>query len=264
MTRHETFDSADAKALGHDDIMRLVREAGNGGFQKRAHTAVHPDSSGFKARDFQQVESLPPEAPVFDEPATPAMAPVAEPQVSAQPAQVQPAHIDIEAIRAEAFEAGKNEGMIHGLAQGRAEGRIQGETEANQKILEARAAFEAVTANLSTLTAGDISTLTATVTDAINALASQRAGTVIEEMPENFVARVEALADRVAQGVRQVTVRLNADDLAAIEPYLEDSELLSENRIVADGRLGRGDVDVRAGAITLSDILNVGSRKAGA
>lgn len=258
MTRHETFESADAKALGHDDIMRLVREAGNGGFQKRTHTAVHPDSSGFKARDFQQVESLPPEAPVFDEPAMP------EPQVSAQPAQAQPAQIDIEAIRAEAFEAGKNEGLIHGLAQGRAEGRIQGETEANQKILEARAAFEAVTANLSTLTAGDISTLTATVTDAINALASQRAGTVIEEMPENFVARVEALADRVAQGVRQVTVRLNADDLAAIEPYLEDSELLSENRIVADGRLGRGDVDVRAGAITLSDILNVGSRKAGA
>lgn len=263
MTVQETVANPEAaKSLGHDDIMRFVREAGKGGFQKRSHTAVHKDSSAFTRRELpthtdtgaQFGDDFPEET---SHPAEAAAAPAPEPEPAPTPEV-----IDIEAIRAEAFEAGKNEGMIQGLAQGRAEGRVQGETEATQKIEAARAAFEAVTANLSTLTAGDISTLTETVTEAINALASQRAGTVIEEMPKNFMVRVETLADRVAQGVRQVSIRLNNDDLVAIEPYLEGSELLSDSRIVADSKLGRGDVDVRAGAITLSDILNVGNRNA--
>lgn len=254
MTKQDVLERQDAqRALDHSDIMRLVREAGKGGFQARERSPVHTDGAGFVSRRLEEIAPTPEfadapmPAPQVEEP----MQPVAEPEPVAAPSP------ELEAIRAEAFEAGKNEGITQGLAQGRAEGRIQGEAEANRMIQEARATFERATTNLSTLTTGDIRTLADTVTSAINALASQRAGTVIDEMPENFMNRVEQLADRVAQGVRQVTIRLNANDLNVIEPFLQGSELLSENRIVADSRLGRGDVDVRSGAITLSDILNI-------
>jgi len=59
----------------------------------------------------------------------------------------------------------------------------------------------------------------------------------------------------VAQGLRQVTLRLNPEDLQALAPHLPGSDLLSEARVAADPRLARGDLEVRAEGILLSDLL---------
>jgi len=68
---------------------------------------------------------------------------------------------------------------------------------------------------------------------------------------------VEAMADRVAQGVRAVSVRLNPEDLEAIRPHLAGCEVLEGAALTADARLARGDVEVRAEGIRLADLLEV-------
>ncbi len=108
---------------------------------------------------------------------------------------------------------------------------------------------------LSHLEAAGLGTLTDTIAEAVKTLAAQRAGQMIDEMPAPFVKRVEALADRVAQGVAAVTVRLNPDDFAAIKPHLAGSDLLNPDRIGPDDNLSRGDVDIRSGAVQLRDVL---------
>ena len=118
-----------------------------------------------------------------------------------------------------------------------------------------RALFEAATLRLSHLEAAGLGTLTDTIAEAVKTLAAQRAGQMIDEMPAPFVKRVEALADRVAQGVAAVTVRLNPDDFAAIKPHLAGSDLLDPDRIGPDDSLARGDVDIRSGAVQLRDVL---------
>ena len=78
---------------------------------------------------------------------------------------------------------------------------------------------------------------------------------MIDALPPAFAARVEALADRVAQGVRAVSLRLNPDDLAAITPHLAGFDVLGGAVLAPDPRLSRGDVEVRAEGIRLADLI---------
>jgi hypothetical protein len=48
---------------------------------------------------------------------------------------------------------------------------------------------------------------------------------------------------------------MNAGDFAAIEPQLENSELVESEMISVDLSLGRGDLIVRTDAIRLQDII---------
>ena len=96
--------------------------------------------------------------------------------------------------------------------------------------------------------------LSAALSGAVRQMASARAGQAIDDMPAPFLARIEALADRVAQGVRAVTVALHPDDLAAVAPYLAGSDLGSA-LVAGDARLARGDVVVRAEGVLLSDLI---------
>ena len=70
------------------------------------------------------------------------------------------------------------------------------------------------------------------------------------------------MADRVAQGVRTVSVRLHPADLAAITPHLAGYEVTGAAALVADARLARGDVEVRAEGIRLADLLEAGRPEA--
>ena len=96
------------------------------------------------------------------------------------------------------------------------------------------------------------------IRDISHRLAAERAGQMIDALPTAFAARVEAMADRVAQGVRAVSVRLNPDDLAVITPHLAGLEVTGTAELIADARLSRGDVEVRAEGIRLADLLEAG------
>lgn len=158
--------------------------------------------------------------------------------------------------RAEGYAQGRADGAEAGHAAGHAEGLAAGRAETEAAIAPARTAFLAAVARLEegTELADGLADLLGT---AVRKLAAERAGQMIEALPEAFAARVEAMADRVAQGVRAVSVRLNPDDLEAIRPHLAGCEVLDGAMLAADARLARGDVEVRAEGIRLADLLEV-------
>ena len=155
---------------------------------------------------------------------------------------------------AEARGEGYAAGRADGLEEGRIEGRAAALAEAEAGLVPARDAFVAALAGL---TGGPdmADAIAAVMAAAVRRLAAERAGQMIDALPAAFAARVEAMADRVAQGVRAVTVRLNPDDLAAITPHLAGLDVTGAAELVADARLARGDVEVRAEGIRLADLL---------
>jgi flagellar assembly protein FliH len=149
-------------------------------------------------------------------------------------------------------------GRMDGTAQGHADGHAAGRAEAEASLGPARDAFVAAAARLAA-TADPADGLAEVIAAAVRRLAAERAGQMIDALPGPFAARIDALADRVAQGVRAVTLRLHPDDLAAITPHLAGFDVLSGAEVTTDARLSRGDVEVRAEGIRLADLLEAGA-----
>ena len=244
----DTPDPQGPAPLGPDDIMNLVRAARANGFQARFD---HTTDRNFRRADLAKAPPAAPDAAVL---ANPEIEEDEEDEVEEILAPAPPP-IDLDAERAAAHADGFAAGLAQGDAEGHARGMAEGQARAEAELAEARALFEAATLRLSHLEAAGLGTLTDTIAEAVKTLAAQRAGQMIDEMPAPFVKRVEALADRVAQGVAAVTVRLNPDDFAAIKPHLAGSDLLDPDRIGTDDNLSRGDVDIRSGAVQLRDVL---------
>lgn len=169
----------------------------------------------------------------------PGDAPTAGLPKPAQPAD-GPKPMDAEAlerIRAEAYAAG----------------RADAEAEARAGVAAATEVLEAAAQALMQPAADATASLRAEITEAVLTLASERAGLEIDAMPDAFVERIEALADRIHSRAIQPVLRLHPDDLVAIEPFVAASDSLSAMRIVAAPELSRGDVDLTVEGLRLSD-----------
>lgn len=226
-----------AQAMGTAEVMALVRAKAGKGFSGSARGTV---DGSFRAVPMERVARL--EAAAVE---TVEADVVAEAVV----ADVPPAPT-VEELLAEARDAG----FAAGKAAGLAEGRKLGAADAEAGVIAARDAFAALASKLAVTGMDGGDALSAALSGAVRAMASARAGQAIEALPAPFVARIEALADRVSQGVRAVTVALHPDDLAAVAPYLARSDLAGAV-VAADARLARGDVVVRAEGIVLSDLI---------
>ena len=85
---------------------------------------------------------------------------------------------------------------------------------------------------------------------AILKLASQRAGQQIDEMPKNFLARIEALVTSIGQKMAAGKIHINADDYKVMLPYLADAHF----DFVAEPSLARGDIILKFAGVELHDI----------
>lgn len=224
-------------AINPAELAQRLRAKGPAGFSGRK---VGLPDAGFRAARMDQVHRLdepsavdPPDAEVL-----PAPSPAPDPAV----------------LLAEAKADARAEGHADGLATGLEQGRAEGRAEAERELSAARDAFLAAARAVTTADATPDG-LAALLTRAVHDLAAQRAGQAIDMLPEPFVARIATLADRVAQGMRAVTLRLSPDDLAVITPHLSGTDLDGAT-LTADPRLKRGDVIVQAEGITLSDLLD--------
>lgn len=230
----------DGQSLSPAELAARLRATVSGSFTGRAPLVAV--DGGFRAARLDQVTRI------GAEPAPPAPAEIAEPA----PPPPDPARLLADA-RAEGFA----DGLVQGLAQGRTEGHATGRSEALDEAAAALgAARDAFATALRGLVAAPAASdaLAVVLADAVRSLAAQRAGQAIDTLPDAFAARVAAIADRVAQGMRAVTVRLHPDDLAAIAPHLAGTDL-DGTTLCPDPRLTRGDVDVRGDGIVLSDLL---------
>ena len=150
----------------------------------------------------------------------------------------------------EAFERGKAEGMIAGRDAGITETKAAAEAAAQANLADKIAAFEAALVALAKPQALQAEDLSRSIHAAILKLASQRAGQQIDDMPENFLVRIEALVTSIGQKMTAGKVHINADDYKVMLPYLADTHF----DFVAEPGLARGDVILKFAGVELHDI----------
>ena len=149
-----------------------------------------------------------------------------------------------------AFERGKAEGMIAGRNAGIVETKAEAEAAAQANLADKIAAFEAALIALAKPQALQAEDLSRSIHAAILKLASQRAGQQIDDMPENFLVRIEALVTSIGQKMTTGKVHINADDYKVMLPYLADTQF----DFVAESGLARGDVILKFAGVELHDI----------
>jgi len=164
-------------------------------------------------------------------------------------AQGAPVASNFETVTA-AFERGKAEGIVAGREAGIAETSAAAEASAQANLADKVAAFEAALVALTKPQALQAEDLSRSIHATILKLASQRAGQHIDEMPKNFLARVEELVTGIGQKMTAGKVHINGDDYKAMLPYLTDTQF----DFVAEPDLARGDVILKFAGVELYDI----------
>ena len=150
----------------------------------------------------------------------------------------------------EAFERGKAEGVIEGREAARVEIKAAAELEARAELASKVSAFEEGLAALTKPQALQAETLAKSIQATILRLASERAGSQIDDMPEAFVNRIDALAYSIGKKINEGRVQLNSDDYALMAPFFPNTTL----DFVANPDLKRGDIVLRFDGIELRDV----------
>jgi flagellar biosynthesis/type III secretory pathway protein FliH len=146
------------------------------------------------------------------------------------------------------LEAEYKRGQEAGLAEGQAKAAEQLE-----KVLQN---FEQAILALAKPEALDVSALSAQIASRVMALASDRAGQAITDMPEPFAKRVEDLINMVKSETATPTIHFNAEDHASIKPLAQNRDKLKNCKFVVDDALARGDIKMSVGGIGLIDEMS--------
>ena len=150
----------------------------------------------------------------------------------------------------EAFERGKAEGVIEGREAAIVEIKAAAESEARAELADKVSAFEEGLAALTKPQALQVETLAKSIQATILRLASERAGSQIDDMPKAFVNRIDALTCSVGKKINEGQVQLNSDDYALMVPFFPNTTF----DFVANSDLKRGDIVLRFDGIELRDV----------
>ena len=146
------------------------------------------------------------------------------------------------------LEAEYKRGQEAGLAEGQAKAAEQLE-----KVLQN---FEQAILALAKPEALDVSALSAQIASRVMALASDRAGQAITDMPEPFAKRVEDLINMVKSETATPTIYFNALDHASIKPLAQSRDKLKNCKFAVDDALARGDIKMSVGGVGLIDEMS--------
>ena len=124
------------------------------------------------------------------------------------------------------------------------------ELEARAELADKVSAFEEGLVALTKPQALQVETLVKSIQATILRLASERAGSQIDDMPEAFVNRIDALTCSIGKKINEGQVQLNSDDYALIVPFFPNTTL----DFVANPDLKRGDIVLRFDGIELRDV----------
>ena len=84
-------------------------------------------------------------------------------------------------------------------------------------------------------------------------IASERVGSLIDEMPREFLEKIKSLSNTIRKKSEKKILKLNSDDLESIEKIIQDETLLKQFVFHADKSLSRGDYIIEIGEISLED-----------
>lgn len=208
----------------------------------------------------EPLESL--EAAGIDNP--PPLEAKSEPQDSAGPEPTEDSAADLPTPEADSSPAPEpeapedtaiTEATEDAYQRGFLEGQKSAETEVEHMMSHALGLLTQVTHSFAAQVDGAIEELATSIEASVLSLASSRAGTAIDTVPEAFLQRIKTLADRIHSSATHPIVRLNPLDLLVLKPILEQSQDLLNLRLVSDASLQRGDIDLSLEGIRLTDLL---------
>ena len=154
-----------------------------------------------------------------------------------------------------AYERGCADGLASGREAAESELRATIAAEFEAKFSDKISAFEKALIGLAKPQTVDIGALSRSLHEAIIRLAAARTGTVIDELPEIMVSRIESLADTAGKNVAAGQVFMHPDDCAVIAPVLAARQ--DPVMIEADLALQRGDIRIRFDGMDITDIADL-------
>ncbi len=157
---------------------------------------------------------------------------------------------------AQGREAGREEAHKEGYEKGFEAGRNAGQAEATAQLEASIQAFERAVVSATDPEALDVSAISAHIRDAVLSLASERAGQVIDQLPEPFAERIEGIIATIKNNAGSPVLSLNPDDMVSLKAIIETREKLRQYRVDADTRLARGDVRISLDGIGVEDRLD--------
>ncbi len=89
----------------------------------------------------------------------------------------------------------------------------------------------------------------------VSEIAQKRAGVAIADHPAGFIERIEGLVDKVKSGARTVVIKLNPDDLKAVQDWQQETSFPATWIFKEDSALGHGDIKMRLDGIFVTDQL---------
>ena len=150
----------------------------------------------------------------------------------------------------EAFERGKTEGINEGRLAAIAETKETAMADAKEELADVVDTFNKVLDSLTRPKAMQIEALSSSINSTILKLASERAGMQIDELPEGFSDRINALVNSTGKELAGGKVHLNEDDYATMKPYLTNLGF----QVVANANLMRGDVTIQFDGVEVHDV----------
>ena len=112
------------------------------------------------------------------------------------------------------------------------------------------------TNNIKKKEAVDKTALTESILRAITRLASERAGTIIDDHPETFKNKIISFADKIEQLSTNLILNLNPVDADLLKKTLSKSLSDKKVEIKKNSELFRGDFIFQMGAIEIGDLLS--------
>ncbi len=129
-------------------------------------------------------------------------------------------------------------------------------TDFQNKQKEALESFHTILDNIKKKEAVDKTALTESILRAITRLASERAGTIIDDHPETFKNKIISFADKIEQLSTNLILNLNPVDADLLKKTLSKSLSDKKVEIKKNSELFRGDFIFQIGAIEIGDLLS--------
>ena len=150
----------------------------------------------------------------------------------------------------EAFERGKIEGISEGRFAAIAETEERAMADAKSELADTVETFNNVLDSLARPKAIQVEALSSSIKTTVLKLASARAGIQIDELPEAFSDRINALVNGITQELAEGKVHLNEDDYVIMKPYLTNLG----HEVVVNSSLMRGDVTLQFEGVEVHDV----------
>ena len=121
---------------------------------------------------------------------------------------------------------------------------------------EALETFQIIIDNIKKKEAIDKTDLTQSILRAVTRLASERAGSTIDEHPEAFKNKIISFAEKIEQESKNLTLNLNPIDANLLKINLAKSLSDRKVEIKENSELFRGDFIFQMGAIEIGDLIS--------